>query len=94
METPRSLRATVTAVAILLLLLVAAVVVSLRMWSGTGEVEMGWGGLGALVLGSIGTLALGGGLMALVFYSARSGHDERAHQELQKRMDESPPDPE
>jgi hypothetical protein len=34
----------------------------------------------ALGLGVLFSLAVGVGLMALVFYSSRSGHDERAHQ--------------
>jgi hypothetical protein len=32
----------------------------------------------ALMLGTLLSLAIGGGLMALVFYSARKGYDERA----------------
>lgn len=34
----------------------------------------------ALGLGVFFSLAVGVGLMALVFYSSRSGHDDRAHQ--------------
>lgn len=88
---PRPLFATVLTVVILVALLVAAIWMSLHLWN-TGEpVDMGWAGIGALVLGSLGTLVLGGGLMALVFYSARSGHDEAAHLEATRRLD-SPPD--
>ena len=35
----------------------------------------------ALIAGSVGMVVLGGGLMALSFYSARSGHDEAAWQD-------------
>ena len=35
-------------------------------------------GLIALVLGLVGSLAVAGGLLALAFHSARSGHDARA----------------
>lgn len=89
---PRQRFATLLTIAVLMALLGAAVWISLRMWN-TGEpVEMGWAGNTALVLGSLGTLVLGGGLMALVFYSARSGHDAAAHLEASRRLD-SPPDP-
>ena len=33
----------------------------------------------ALILGVIVSLAVGGGLMALVFVSSRRGYDEKAH---------------
>jgi hypothetical protein len=33
----------------------------------------------ALILGVIFSLAVGGGLMALVFVSSRRGYDEKAH---------------
>lgn len=36
----------------------------------------GWIALG---LSAVGVLAIGGGLMWLVFFSARRGYDERAH---------------
>lgn len=44
--------------------------------------DWGLGGIGlhgmlALILGGLGTLALTGGLMFLLFWSARSGHDDR-----------------
>ena len=88
---PRQRFATLLTIAILTALLGAAIWISLQMWN-TGEpVDMSWAGITALVLGSVGTLLLGGGLMALVFYSARSGHDEAAHLESTRRLD-SPPD--
>ncbi|GBD41976.1 hypothetical protein HRbin39_01363 [bacterium HR39] len=39
---------------------------------------MGLHGWIALALGALVTLLLGGGLMALVFHSARRGYDDRA----------------
>jgi hypothetical protein len=83
--------ATLLTIAILVALLVGAIWMSLAMWNSGEPVDIGWAGIGALVLGSLGTLVLGGGLMALVFYSARSGHDEAAHLEATRRLD-SPPD--
>ena len=45
--------------------------------SGIGEVEMSAAGWGAMLLGIVLTLALGLGLMSLVFISHRRGYDER-----------------
>ena len=59
-------------------LLGLAIVVLYVGWQ-PGEDDVGGGmsgaGYGAMVLGIVATLALGIGLMALVFYSNRSGHD-------------------
>ena len=40
-----------------------------------GGSAMSTGGYLAMALGVLATLALGGGLMALMFYSSRRGHD-------------------
>lgn len=50
-------------------------------WRAAAGAELGMHGWIALVLGAVLTLAVGGGLMALVFYSARHGYDEAAHYE-------------
>ncbi len=42
-------------------------------------VTLGFHGKFAMALGIFFTTLLGGGLMALLFYSARSGHDDQAH---------------
>ncbi len=47
----------------------------LTNWDGSAMSIHGWI---ALSLGTFLSLALGGGLMALVFHSARKGYDERA----------------
>lgn len=44
--------------------------------SGLGDVEMSAAGWGAMLLGIVLTLALGVGLMSLVFISHRHGYDE------------------
>ncbi len=63
----------------LAIFLIAAVYASMRMWGSIGGgVGMTGNGIAALVLGGIGTLALGGGLMALVFFSSRRGYDDAA----------------
>jgi hypothetical protein len=68
-------------------LLALAVAGAVHMWSGIGpgpsDAPSEGGGLNgagttALIIGAIGSLILGGGLMALVFFSARRGYDDRA----------------
>ena len=48
------------------------------VWYQMGQIALGLHGWIALIVGSVGMVVLGGGLMALSFYSARSGHDESA----------------
>jgi hypothetical protein len=48
-------------------------------WLFGGFSEMGGAGVAALTLGIILTVALGIGLMALLFYSSRSERDEAVH---------------
>jgi Ca2+/Na+ antiporter len=45
-------------------------------WSSIGSAHISAHGWLAIIGGAIATLALGGGLMALVFYSARQGYDD------------------
>ena len=59
-------------------MLVLAVVGALRMWSSIGDSGLNGDGTTALIIGAIGSLILGGGLMALVFFSSRRGYDDRA----------------
>jgi TRAP-type C4-dicarboxylate transport system permease small subunit len=69
---------------ILIVVLSLVVLLVLAVWAGwdllAGLVggEMSPAGWAAAILGTIFTIALGAGLMALVFYSARRGYDERA----------------
>ncbi|HYZ40055.1 MAG TPA: hypothetical protein VE687_05420 [Stellaceae bacterium] len=62
------------AIAALVVLGVIAVVVSL--WAGIGSSEISLAGWLAMGFGVIVTLALGIGLMTLVFISSRQGYDE------------------
>lgn len=77
----------------LLAMLLAAAVGGVMAWNamGGGGPEQGISlhGFIALGLGILGSLIVGGGLMALVFFSSRSGHDEAVHREVTERM---PPD--
>jgi hypothetical protein len=58
------------------LFVAAAVVVSAVNWHDIGNAGISVNGWIALVLGVLVTLALGVGLMALVFISNRRGYDE------------------
>ena len=68
---------TVLLVVSLFALLAVAMASGAYLWWSMAEVEIGIHGLIALVLGAVFSLALGGGLMGLVFYSSRKGHDDR-----------------
>jgi len=65
---------------ILAALLGAALYLAWHEWTvpTAGGAQMNGNGMAALILGAIGSLILGGGLMALIFLSARRGYDDRA----------------
>ncbi len=62
------------------LIAAAAVVIGLMVqaWTNIGPVDIPLSGMLALVAGVILALVVGCGLMALLFYSSRSGHDDGA----------------
>ena len=60
---------------------------SIYVWEKMGQVELGMHGWLALIAGAFGTIVLGCGLMALSFYSSRSGHDEDAWTDPEKHRD-------
>jgi hypothetical protein len=64
-------------VAVLIAFLLAVVWATMA-WTSAEEVEMSIHGWIALALGTIFSLLIGCGLMILMFYSSRSGHDETA----------------
>jgi hypothetical protein len=70
--------------AVLVPLLIGATVVSVWIWGEIGDTAIGVHGYIALGLGVVATLLIGGGLMGLVFYSARHGYDERAGRDPEK----------
>ncbi len=55
-------------------LLAASLFLMLKDWDSSAMSMHGWI---ALAAGSVLSLLVGGGLMALVFYSARKGYDDR-----------------
>ena len=64
------------AAAIAGIVVVAIGVVIATVWTGLGDAEISVAGWLAMGFGVVVTLALGIGLMALVFYSNRRGYDE------------------
>jgi hypothetical protein len=78
METPHGNRLTVAGW-VTLVILVGFFGISLwyavKVWSAMAGVHMSGFGWGFLVAGVVVTVALGAGLMALVFYSARHDYD-------------------
>ncbi len=49
---------------------------SVRSWISLGDVDISTNGWIAIILGVVVTLAVGGGLMALVFYSSNKHYDD------------------
>ena len=60
----------------LAMLLLGALALAYEGWFGLGGVEIGFHGMLALLLGTALSLGLGIGLMALAFYSSRTGRDD------------------
>ena len=71
-------------IAAFLLVALCVIAAGVYIWQAVGPVSLslhGWLAVGAGVSGSF---LLGGGLMWLSFYSARSGHDQAAADEQEK----------
>ena len=77
--------------AVAAILSLSAMAVGVYAWIALGTVEMTTTGYVALVLGGIATLALGAGLMGLIFYSNRKGFDEIAGAPPRIEQDDRPP---
>jgi len=63
------------AIIVLAGLLIAAILYAVHTWNQLAGVQMPVTGWLFMALGAIFTIAVGGGLMALVFYSSRKGKD-------------------
>jgi hypothetical protein len=61
-------------IGVMLAMLVAAIVYAVRIWTSVHATMSGWGWL-FMILGILVSVALGAGLMALVFYSSRHDYD-------------------
>jgi hypothetical protein len=64
------------AVAAAAVVVIAVSAVAVHRWVGIGDAQISTGGWVALGLGVLFTLALGVGLMALMFFSSRRGYDD------------------
>lgn len=60
-------------------LLIGALAFLIAVWVHVADVQIPAYGWIAIIGGVLFTLLIGGGLMALVFYSSRKGYDEQAH---------------
>lgn len=72
------------------LLSASAMAVGYSAWRALADVEMSVSGYVAMVLGAVVSLAVGGGLMALLFWSNRKGFDDRAGARPQFEKRENP----
>ena len=77
----------ILAIFIAAIALVGSCLGSVYVWEKMGQVALGLHGWLALIAGAAGTIILGCGLMALSFYSSRSGHDEDAWTDPEKHRD-------
>ena len=77
-EATSGMRSRLALAAIGIVSVAALLALGVYTWQSLGAVEMSASGYVALVLGAVGTLALGGGLMTLLFYSHRRGYDDAA----------------
>ena len=59
-----------------LIILLSVIAVGVDAWWSLRDADMTVSGYAALALGILGTIALGVGLMALLFYSHRHGYDD------------------
>jgi hypothetical protein len=72
------MKQTILLIVVLGCMLGAALWGAADIWFDTAEVDIGFHGTLALVLGAVASLMIGGGLMVLVFYSSRRGVDDEA----------------
>lgn len=68
-------------VAIIIAVVVVGIMIAaiIPMWVSTAGMELSGAGLAAVILMVVGCFAVGGGLMFLIFFSARRGYDDAAH---------------
>ena len=66
-------------------ILIVTMVWAVSVWTSSSDVPMSKHGWIALGLGTLFSLVIGCGLMALMFFSSRSGHDEIATPKFMNR---------
>ena len=74
--------------AVLTVILLMTMVWAAYVWTSSNDVPMSQHGWIALGLGTLFSLVIGCGLMALMFFSSRSGYDEAATPKFMQRRDE------
>ncbi len=76
-------------IAVAALLSASAMAIAYTAWRSMADVEMSSSGYIAMILGGVATVAVGVGLMALLFWSNRKGYDDAAgaRQEFRPRDD-------
>jgi hypothetical protein len=84
-------RKSIVLIVVLVALLGGALTFSWHVWTSVGAGQsdggqMNGNGVAALIIGAVATLLVGGGLMALVFYSSRRGYDDAA--DLKRHLDD------
>jgi hypothetical protein len=72
---------------VLMAVLIVTVVWAATVWTSSNNVAMSKHGWIALGLGTLFSFVIGSGLMALMFYSSRSGHDEAATPKFMERRE-------
>jgi flagellar basal body-associated protein FliL len=78
--------------AVLVAILIVTIVWATTVWTSSNDVPMSKHGWIALGLGTLFSLVIGCGLMALMFFSSRSGHDEVATPKFTKRPEDTTQD--
>ena len=63
-------------------ILIMTIAWAITVWTSSNDVPMSKHGWIALGLGTVFSLVIGCGLMALMFFSSRSGHDEAANSKV------------
>jgi len=69
-------------------ILIMTIVWAVTVWTSSNDAPMSTHGWIALGLGTVFSLVIGCGLMALMFFSSRSGHDEIATPKFMQRREE------
>jgi hypothetical protein len=85
----RSTKVQPALVATAVVIVLALAGIGIYTWWSLGAVEIDANGYMAMVLGVLGTMGLGVGLMALVFFSHRYGYDEKAGGSTGKTREDS-----
>lgn len=88
MEKPKINIGNLAAMSALLVMLIFAVIWASMAWTAGASTPMSGHGWAALTLGVVFSLVIGCGLMALMFYSARSGHDDVANPDVRRHDDD------